>query len=113
MLLLCVATVALASRHGLYHWSMGIGAVVFMAANALGAVYPLYRFRGRNPFNIYIIGMLTRLGLIGALLTVLITRPGLSKETLLALTLTGMASFVAYLAVEIRHFLRNETFQAR
>jgi len=30
---------------------------------------------------------------------------GLNKATLLAITLTGMISFIAYLAVEIHHFV--------
>jgi hypothetical protein len=85
-----------------------MGAVVFMALNAWAAMYPLYRFRGkRNPFNVYLVGMLIRMAVIGATLIAIVVAGGLSQSALLAMTLTAMVSFVAYLVVEIHHFLRH------
>ena len=86
----------------------GTGAVVFMALNALAAIYPLYRFKGQgNPFNVYMLGMMIRMVVIGVALILVITLGGLSRNALLAFTLTAMFSFIAYLAVEIHHFLRH------
>lgn len=91
-----------------YPTAFGMGAVVFMACNALAAVYPLYRFRGQgNPLNVYMLGMMIRMGVIGVVLVLVITLGGLSQNALLAFTITAMFSFIAYLAVEIHHFLRN------
>lgn len=84
-----------------------------MALNALAALFPLYVLRKKNPFNVYLWGMLIRLGFIGAVFIAFITHTELSQDKLLALTFTAMFSFIVYLAVEIRHFLRHpESFQA-
>lgn len=108
MVLLCAAAAALSTRLDGYPLSLALAAVVFMALNALGAVYPLYLNRGRkNPFNVYIGGMVVRMAVIGASLIAVIVLTRLSKAALLSLTCTAMASFLAYLAVEIRHFMRN------
>ena len=108
MVLLSVAAGALSFRLEGYPAAFGTGAVVFMALNALGALYPLYLFRGnRNPLNVYMVGMIVRLGLIGLVLIAVIIKGGLSQNALLALTLTAMVSFIAYLGVEIHHFLRH------
>jgi hypothetical protein len=108
MVLLTVAAGLLSFRMEGYPAAFGTGAVIFMALNALGAIYPLYRFRGKgNPLNVYMMGMIVRMGLIGAALILVITLGGLSQNALLAVTLTAMLSFIAYLAVEIHHFLRN------
>lgn len=112
MALLSMAAVGMAHKLDLYHWSLGLGVVVFMGVNALAAVYPLYRFPGRNPFNVYLGSMVIRLGIIGTGLILVITLGNLSMPHLLSMTLTAMASFVAYLAVEVRHFLNNNAFPA-
>lgn len=114
MSLLAAVTLVLGSRWHVYDSAFGIGAVVFMALNALAAVYPLYRFPRKNPFNTYILGMLARLAVIGMALTILITQAGLTRGGLMAVTATAMISFLAYQAVEIGHFLRHpESFQSR
>ena len=107
MVLLAVAAGAVSFRVQGYPAGFGTGAVVFMALNALAAIYPLYRFRGKNPLNIYMIGMIVRLVVIGLVLIVMLVKGGLSQNALLAVTLTAMVSFVAYLAVEVHHFLRH------
>jgi hypothetical protein len=111
MALLSVAPVSMAHKLDLYHWSLGLGVVVFMGLNALGAVYPLYRFPGRNPFNIYLGGMVFRLLVIGTALILVISLGNLSMPHLLSMTLTAMASFVAYLGIEVKHFLNHSSFQ--
>ena len=111
MVLLSLAAVTMAKQLDLYHWSLGLGVVVFMGVNALGAVYPLYRFPGRNPFNVYLGSMVLRLGIIGTALILVISLGNLSMPNLLSMTLTAMASYVAYLAIEVRHFLtQNAAF---
>jgi hypothetical protein len=107
MVLLALAAGAVSFRVEGYPAAFGTGAVVFMALNALAALYPLYRFRGKNPFNIYMAGMMVRLVVIGLVLIVLMIKGGLSQNALLAVTLTAMFSFIAYLTVEIHHFLRH------
>jgi hypothetical protein len=107
MALLALAAAAVSFRVEGYPAAFGTGAVVFMALNALGALYPLYRFKGKNPLNIYMIGMIVRLAVIGLVLIALMAKGGLSQAALLAVTLTAMVSFVAYLGVEIHHFLRH------
>ncbi len=101
--------VALVStKINLYPITFGTGVVVLMALNALAAMYPLYYFRGKkNPFNVYILGMIVRLGIVGMCLILVITLGGLEQAALLAITLTGMFSFMAFLAVEIHHFLQH------
>jgi hypothetical protein len=108
MVLLSVAAGLVSSRLEGYPTAFATGAVVFMALNALAAIYPLYRFRGnRNPFNVYLTGMVVRMAVIGIVLILVITLGGLSQAALLSVTLTAMVSFIAYLAVEIHHFLRH------
>ncbi len=108
MVLLAVAAGAVSFRLETYPIAFATGAVVFMAINALGAIYPLYFFRGKgNPLNVYMVGMIVRLGLIGVVLIAVIVKGGLSQNALLAMTLTAMVSFIAYLGVEIHHFLRH------
>jgi hypothetical protein len=108
MVLLAAIAGMLSSRWEGYPVTFATGAVVFMALNALAAIYPLYRFRGKmNPFNVYLMGMMVRMAVIGAVLIGVILAGGLSQSALLALTLTAMVSFIAYLAVEIHHFLRH------
>ena len=107
MVLLALAAGAVSFRFEGYPAIFGTGAVAFMALNALGALYPLYRFQGKNPLNIYMVGMIVRLGVIGLALIVVMAKAGLSEGELLALTLTAMISFIAYLGVEIHHFLRH------
>jgi hypothetical protein len=106
--LLCMAAALLPMSLESYPAFFGIGVVVFMALNALAALYPLYRFRGKaNPFNVYLAGMVVRMGIIGTALILVVTLSGLDQTALLSITLTGMISFIAYLAVEIHHFLRH------
>lgn len=107
MALLALAAGAVSFRVKGYPAAFGTGAIVFMALNALAALYPLYRFKGKNPLNIYMVGMIVRLVVIGLVLIVLMVKGGLSQDALLAVTLTAMISFVAYLAVEVHHFLRH------
>lgn len=108
MALLSLAAGLLSYKMDGYPAAFGTGAVVFMALNALAAIYPLYRFRGKlNPFNVYLAGMAVRMGIIGLALILVITLGGLSQTALLSITLTGMVSFIAYLAVEIHHFMRH------
>lgn len=108
MVLLAMAAALVSSRLEGYPLAFATGAVVFMAFNALGAIYPLYRFKGKmNPFNVYLAGMVVRMAVIGLVLIGIILMAGLSQSALLALTLTAMVSFIAYLAVEIHHFLRH------
>ena len=107
MVLLALTAGAVSFRVKGYPAAFGTGAVVFMALNALAALYPLYRFKGKNPFNIYMIGMIVRLALIGLVLIIVMAKAGLSQTALLAVTLSAMVSFVAYLAVEVHHFLRH------
>lgn len=108
MVLLSLGAVLLSFRVQGYPSAFGMGAVLFMAVNAWAAVYPLYRFRGQaNPLNVYMLGMVIRMAVIGAALILVITLGGLSRNALLAFTMTAMLSFIAYLAVEIHHFLRN------
>jgi hypothetical protein len=108
MVLLSLAAGLLSFRMDGYPAAFGTGAVVFMALNALAAIYPLYRFRGKgNPLNVYMLGMVVRMGVIGVALILVITLGGLSQNALLAITLTAMVSFIAYLAVEIHHFLSH------
>lgn len=90
-----------------YPTAFGLGAVAFMALNALGALFPLYRFKAGNPLTVYMGGMIVRLALIGTVLVAMMAKGGLSENQLLAVTLTAMVSFIAYLAVEIHHFLRH------
>ena len=85
----------------------GVIAVCLMAINALGSMYPLYALRGKNPFNVYLWGMLIRLALIGMTFITLVVKSRLTQGGLLAVTFTALFSFVVYLAVEIRHFLRH------
>ena len=107
MVMLALAAGAVSFRVKGYPAAFGTGAVVFMALNALAALYPLYHFKGKNPLNIYMIGMIVRLAVIGLVLIVTMVKGGLSQAALLAVTLTAMVSFVAYLAVEVHHFLRH------
>jgi hypothetical protein len=108
MVLLSAVAVLVSSRIEGYPAAFGTGAIMFMALNALAAIYPLYHFRGKmNPFNVYLMGMVVRMAVIGAVLIAVILAGGLDKNALLALTLTAMISFIAYLAVEIHHFLRH------
>jgi hypothetical protein len=108
MVLLAAIAGLVASRLEGYPIAFATGAVVFMAVNALAAIYPLYRFRGKmNPFNVYLLGMVIRMAVIGMVLIGVILLGGLRQSALLALTLTAMVSFIAYLAVEIHHFLRH------
>ena len=108
MVLLSLAAGLLSFRLEGYPAAFGTGAVVFMALNALAAIYPLYKFKGKsNPFNVYLMGMVVRMGLIGMVLILVITLGGLDQAALLSVTLTAMVSFIAYLAVEIHHFLRH------
>jgi|GEM_PF-2352812 len=106
--LLCLAAAILSMSMEAYPAFFATGVVVFMAVNAWAALYPLYHFRGKaNPFNLYLAGMVVRMGIIGAALILVVTLSGLDKTALLSITLTGMVSFIAYLAVEIHHFLRH------
>ena len=107
MALLALAAGAVSFRFEGYPAAFGTGAVAFMALNALAALYPLYRFKGKNPLNIYMVGMIVRLAIIGLVLIAVMAKAGLSEGELLAMTLTAMVSFVAYLGVEIQHFLRH------
>ena len=108
MALLSLATALLSFRLDSYPLILGFGAIAFMGLNALAAVYPLYMAWGRkNPFNVYLAGMAVRLGLIGIALILIVQLGGLTQKALLSLTLTAMISFVAYLVMEIRHFLRS------
>jgi hypothetical protein len=107
MVLLALAVQGVALGLEGYPIGFGMGAVVFMGLNALAALYPLYLFKGKNPLNLYMIGMVARLAVIGLILIALMVKTGLSQDQLLAVTLTVMVSFVAYLGVEIHHFLRN------
>jgi hypothetical protein len=108
MALLSVAAGVLSTKMASYPAAFATGAVVFMALNALAALYPLYHFRGKkNPFNIYLLGMVIRLAVVGMALILVITLGGLDKAALLAITLTGMVSFIAYLVVEIHHFVHH------
>lgn len=110
MVVLSLAAVVMAYKLDLYHWSLGLGVVVFMGLNALAAVYPLYRFPGKNPFNVYLGSMVVRLAVIGTVLILIISLGDLSTPHLLSMTLTAMASFVAYLSVEVKHFLSHTVF---
>ena len=112
MVLLSLAAGALSFQVDGYPAAFGTGAVVFMGLNALAALYPLYRFRAiGNPFNVYLAGMVVRMAVIGIALIAVITLSSLTQNALLAVTLTAMVSFVAYLAVEVHHFLRHpDTF---
>lgn len=112
MVLLSMAAVGMALKLDLYHWSLGVATVVFMGLNAIFAIYPLYRFKSRNPISVYLGGMVVRLGVMGAVLILVILAGGLDRNDLLAMTLTAMGSFLAYLAVELRHFLNNNAFLA-
>ena len=108
MALLSVAAGLLSFKLQSFPVPFATGVVVFMALNALAALYPLYHFRGKkNPFNLYLMGMVVRLGVVGAALILVITLGGLDKAALLAITLTGMVSFLAYLVVEIHHFIHH------
>lgn len=107
MVLLAVAAGAISSRVESYPAAFATGAVVLMALNALAALYPLYRFKARNPLNVYVVGMMVRLVAIGLVLIAVMVKGGLSQAALLLVTLTAMVSFVAYLGVEIHHFLRH------
>ncbi len=108
MVFLAVTAGLVSSRLEGYPLAFAAGAVVFMGLNALAAIYPLYRFRGKmNPFNVYLMGMVVRMAVIGMVLIGVILLGGLKQSALLALTLTAMISFIAYLAVEIHHFLRH------
>jgi hypothetical protein len=109
MALLSVAAGFLSTRMQSYPAAFATGAVVFMALNALAALYPLYHFRGKktNPFNVYLMGMVVRMAVVGFALILVITLGGLDKAALLSITLTGMVSFLAYLAVEIHHFVHH------
>jgi hypothetical protein len=110
---LSVITWILAFRLGGYSPMLAVAVVFFMTLNALGAVYPLYRLRTKNPFNVYILGMLIRMAVIGVVWTLFLGQEGISQKTLLAVILTAMFSFVAFLTVEIRHFMRHpENFQS-
>ena len=60
-----------------------------------------------NPFNVYLMSMVVRMAVIGMVLIAVILIGGLKQSALLALTMTAMVSFIAYLAVEIHHFLRH------
>src|SRR4051812_47331817 len=99
MVLLALVAVGIATRLESYRLSFAVGAVIFMACNAIGAIYPLYRLKGKNPFNVYLLGMTIRLAVIGAVLITLVVAGGLSMNALLGVTLTGMISFIAYLGV--------------
>lgn len=108
MALLCAASAILSFRVSAYPLATGIGAIVFMGLNAIAAVYPLYMNKGKlHPFNVYLAGMAVRLFVIGVALILIIQLTRLSKEALMSLTFTAMFSFVAYLAMEVRHFIRN------
>lgn len=108
MVLLALAAGAIARKVDGFTPAFAAGTVIFMALNALAALYPLYRFRGRgNPFNIYLAGMVVRMAVIGVVLIAIILGTGLGQNALLAIALTGMGSFVAYLCVEIHHLLRH------
>jgi hypothetical protein len=105
MAALAAASVAAAAGLDLYHPALGLAVVAFMALNAIGAVWPLHRFPGTNPLAVYLGGMVVRLGIIGAALVSVVLFSDLDQASLLAMTLTAMASFVAYMAVEVKHFL--------
>jgi hypothetical protein len=108
MALLCAASAILSFRMDGYPLVFGLSAIIFMGLNAIGAVYPLYINKGKkNPFNVYLGGMIVRLALIGFALILIIQLTSLSKGALMSLTFTAMISFVAYLAMEVRHFIRN------
>jgi hypothetical protein len=108
MALLALVAGLLSTKLQSYPAAFATGAIVFMGLNALGAIYPLYHFRGRkNPFNVYLMGMVIRLAIVGLALILVITLSELDKVALLSITLTGMASFLAYLGVEIHHFLHH------
>jgi hypothetical protein len=111
MVLLALAAQGVAMGVKGYPTGFAIGAVAFMGLNALAALYPLYLFKGKNPLNLYMAGMVARLVIIGLILIALMVKSGLSQDQLLAVTLTAMVSFVAYLGVEIHHFLRNPLVQ--
>ena len=109
---LSVIAWVLATRVGDYSRALAVTVVLFMALNALAAVYPLYRLRAKNPFNVYILGMLVRMAIIGVVLTLFLAKQDVSQKTTLAVALTAMFSFVVFLTVEIRHFIRHpENFQ--
>ncbi len=107
MVLLVLAARAISLGIEGYPSAFGMGAVAFMALNALAAMYPLYRYKGKNPLNVYMAGMAVRLAVIGLVLIAVMAKADLSEQQLLALTLTAMVSFIAYLGVEIHHFLRH------
>lgn len=108
MALLSVAAGLLSLKLQSYPTAFATGVVFFMALNAIGALYPLYWFKGKkNPFNIYLMGMVVRLLVVGIALIIVITIGGLDKAALLSITLTGMVSFIAYLMVEIHHFIHH------
>ena len=108
MALLAVAAGSISRKVDGFSIAIATSVVLFMGLNALAAIYPLYVFKGKlNPFNLYLAGMVVRMGAIGIALIALILLGGLSQNALLAVALTGMASFVAYLGVEIHHFLRH------
>lgn len=111
MVLLALAAWGIAFGIEGYPVGFGIGAVAFMALNALAALYPLYLFKGKNPLNLYMVGMIARLAVIGLVLIAIMAKSDLTESQLLSLTLTAMVSFIAYLGVEIHHFLRHPLVQ--
>ena len=112
MVFLGLASLGLALGFNAYHPVLGLGAVLLMGLNALAAVYPLHHLRGKDPFRVYLAGMLIRLALIGAAFSAVVALGGLSKSAVLAATLTGMIAYFACLIFEIRHFLTLNAFFA-
>ncbi len=108
MVFLAMVAAFVSTRLQFYPVVFATGAVIFMALNALAALLPLYIFRGKkNPFTVYLMGMVVRLALVGIAMILLLTIGKLDQNALLSITLTAMVSFVAYLAVEIHHFIRH------
>lgn len=87
-----------------------LGAILLLALNAFLAIGPLHWLRSkpgrdRNPFNIYVGGMLPRLLFIGLALALFLRLSSADPSVRIAAALTSFLAFLVFLGVEVHHFI--------
>lgn len=95
-----------------YRFDIGLMAVVLMALNALGAIGPLVYRQGKNPtgnpMGTYMLSMLIRMAIVGAVTIALVLQPSFNAADALSFVLTAMVGFVVFTGLEVRLLIRHQ-----
>lgn len=111
-LALCSATAVLSIYWPKLHAGFGAAGIALMAVNAFAAVAILKLRLGIDPIRLILLSMMTRLGLVAAvmLLVIQLVKHG---PSLYSFVFSAMAGYVVFQAVEIRHIVRNPGLLAK